>query len=100
VRQRQQEIGVRMALGANARDILKVVLRQGAILIGGGVVLGLSIAMAATRALESLLFGVSPVDPFTYAMVTIALVTTAIVACYIPARRATKVDPVVALRFE
>jgi putative ABC transport system permease protein len=100
VGQRRQEFGVRMALGAKGSDVLKLVFRQGAILIIGGVAIGLLIALAVTHALTSLLYEVSAADPLTYAAVTAVLVITALIACYIPARRATKVDPLVALRYE
>ena len=77
-----------------------MVLKQGAILIIIGVALGLAIAFASTRAISGLLFGVSPADPVTYAVVTIALMVTALAACYIPARRGMRADPMVALRYE
>ena len=100
VRQRQQEIGVRMALGANSRDIFGLILKQGAILIVIGVTLGVSIGFATTRVLASFLFEVASGDPLTYTSATLTLVITALAATYLPARRAAKVDPLVALRYE
>jgi putative ABC transport system permease protein len=100
VSQRRHEIGVRMALGASPRVVFGLVLRLIAILVGGGVVLGSVAALGVSRFLSSLLVGVAPWDPVTYAAVDALLITVALVACYLPARRATKVDPSTALRYE
>jgi predicted permease len=97
---RTREIGVRVALGAGHRDVLTMVLGQGLRTILIGIAIGLAGSLALTRALRSLLFGVTTTDPLTFVAVMLLLVTTALLACYIPARRATRVDPMVALRYE
>jgi putative ABC transport system permease protein len=100
VAQRTHEVGIRMAVGADKTDVLKLFMREGLKLVLGGIVIGLAGAFALTRLMASLLFGVSPTDAATFGLVALALLVVALLACYIPARRATKVDPLVALRYE
>jgi putative ABC transport system permease protein len=97
---RLNEFGIRLALGASPRDVLSLVLGQGMKLMAAGVVLGLVGALGAGRLLGSLLFEVAPFDPVIFGTVTVVLAAVALVACYLPARRATVTDPLVALRYE
>lgn len=100
VQQRAQEIGIRMALGAQGGDVLRMVVKQGMTLAGLGIAIGLAGAFGLSRVLTALLFGVKPYDPVTFASVAIVLALTAVLACWIPARRATRVNPLVALRHQ
>jgi putative ABC transport system permease protein len=100
VSQRMHEMGLRMALGANARDLMRLVVGQGIRVALAGVTAGLLASVAATRLLVGMLFAVSPLDPLTFMVVAVVLVAAALLASFIPARRATKVDPMVALRYE
>jgi ABC-type antimicrobial peptide transport system permease subunit len=98
VTQRSQEIGIRMALGADRSDVLGLVLRQGLVLAGVGLALGTTGALAAGRLMRTLLFEVSPTDPMTLALVVVAMAGVAVLACLLPALRATRVDPITTLR--
>jgi ABC-type antimicrobial peptide transport system permease subunit len=100
VAQRTREIGLRMALGAQIADVRNVFLRQGFWLAATGILIGLGVAMVVTRVMSAFLFGVGPMDPVTYVAVSGALAAVALLATYLPARRATRVDPLTALRGE
>jgi ABC-type antimicrobial peptide transport system permease subunit len=100
VAQRTREIGVRMALGAQRGHVIGMIVRQGLTLTLIGVALGVAASLAAVRALNRLLFGVSPTDPVTFVAVVVILGFVALAACFIPARRASRIDPMVALRYE
>jgi len=100
VTQRAHELGIRIAVGASPRDILRLVLGQGVRLTLMGAALGLVVSFLVTRALASLLFGVSTTDPLIFIAVPIVLALVAMLACYLPARRAMRVDPIIALRYE
>jgi ABC-type antimicrobial peptide transport system permease subunit len=100
VSQRTREIGVRMALGAKPADVLGMILKEGLKLVVLGVVLGVTAALTLTRLLEGMVYGVRVRDPLIFVMVNLLMVAVALLACYLPARRATRVDPLVALRYE
>jgi len=100
VTQRTREIGIRIALGAQWRDVLKLIFRSGMLLVTIGLAIGIVAAFALTRLMSSLLFEVSPTDPVTFGAVVFCVIVAALLACYIPARRAIKVDPLIALRYE
>jgi ABC-type antimicrobial peptide transport system permease subunit len=100
VSQRTREIGIRMALGAQQEHVSRMFLRHGLILTGAGIAIGLGAAFGLTRLMSALLFEVSPLDPATYAVVSMGLITAALLASYLPARRATAINPVQALKSE
>jgi putative ABC transport system permease protein len=100
VAQRTREIGIRIALGAQRGELLGLLLRQGMLLVACGVITGVIVSVALTRFLSTLLFDVQPTDPLTFASVVLLLVAVSAAACFLPARRAMRVDPVVALRYE
>ena len=100
VTQRSREIGIRLALGAAGRDVTGLVLRQGLTMVAAGIGLGLAGALLMTRVLRTLLFGVTPTDPFVFAAIVVLLSATAWLATYVPARRAARLDPLVTLRSE
>jgi len=100
VTERIHEIGIRMALGAARRDVLWLVIKRGLMLTSGGVLIGVAGAMALTRLMTSLLFGVSATDPVTFVAISLLLAGVALAACFVPARQATKVAPMEALRYE
>jgi putative ABC transport system permease protein len=100
VTQRTSEIGIRMSLGAEARDIFRLVVGQAVKLVGIGIVAGVIVALAATRVMTTLLFGITATDPVTFVSICFIIGAIALLASYIPANRATKVDPLVAIRYD
>ena len=93
-------MGIRMALGAEGRDVMRLIVRQGLVQLGIGLVLGLGLAALLSRGMDIILFGVEPLDPTTFIAIAIVLIGTGLLASFVPARRATRVDPVIALRYE
>jgi len=100
ISRRTREMGIRLALGANTRDVFLLVVRDGMLLVGAGLLLGLAGGIVGARSLASFLYGISPSDPATYAVMITILVAIAFIACAIPARRAMRVPPITALRYE
>ena len=100
VSQRTNEIGIRVALGANSGSVVGLLARQGMILVGIGIVLGTAASLALTRVIGRFLWGVTATDPMTFGLVLLAMASVALLACLIPARRALRIDPIVALRWE
>ena len=98
--QRSHELGVRLALGATKDNILHLIISQGFALAGAGIILGMTGTFAFSRVLARLLFGITPRDPLTFGTVALVLLCVSLLACYIPARRATRIDPMIALRYE
>jgi putative ABC transport system permease protein len=97
---RIREIGLRMALGAQPGEVLRLILKQGLLLTGIGIALGLAGALALTRVMSGLLFGVGSTDPATFAAIVVLLTLVSLIACYLPARRATRIDPLIAMRYD
>jgi putative ABC transport system permease protein len=100
VSHRTREIGIRMALGAQRREVMAMIVKEGLLYAATGLALGAAGALALTRALSGLLYGISPTDPWTFALVSALLCGAALLACYLPARRATRIDPMLALRHD
>jgi len=100
VAQRTRELGIRIALGAQRGDVLRLILRQGMAVVAAGVIFGVAASLGLTRLIASLLYGISANDPLTFLLFSVALVLVAFIACWLPARRAARVDPVIALRAE
>src|SRR3954470_10247227 len=100
VAQRTRELGIRIALGAQRSDVLRLILRQGMTVVAAGLIVGLAASFGVTRMIASLLYGISASDPFTFLLLSAVLVMVALVACWLPARRASAVDPIVALHAE
>jgi ABC-type antimicrobial peptide transport system permease subunit len=100
VAQRTRELGIRIALGAQKSDVLRLILRQGMTLVAAGIIFGIAASIGLTHLMATLLYGVSATDPLTFLALSIALLSVAFVACWLPARRASTVDPIVALHAE
>jgi putative ABC transport system permease protein len=100
VARRTREIGIRMAMGAQMADVIRLILGQGLVLVAAGGVIGITVALATGRLLRAYLFGVSSADPLTFIAVALLLATVALFACWLPARRAARIDPMEALRYE